>query len=128
MHRYSETPLTETEFKTLSSHEQERVKRMALARESGALEGGTMSTMWGSTSNVTAGRCRRIGQSSHSILPSGVCRGDQPRGLPRPPVSPLGRDFKASRRVPGSLVHSAPPFFPRLRNIRPLRLAQDHLT
>ena len=36
------------------------MKRLALARESGAIGSGMMSAMWGSTAAVPINRCKRI--------------------------------------------------------------------
>lgn len=70
-HSYTEHALTETEIGTLSPHERDKVKRLALARESGAIGGGTMSAMWGSTAAIPVNRCKRIGQCQ--ALPSQDC-------------------------------------------------------
>ncbi|KAH8110619.1 hypothetical protein DFH11DRAFT_755532 [Phellopilus nigrolimitatus] len=56
---YTESGLTEIEFSTLSAVDQERIKRMALVRESGGYT-SAFAGMWGTSCAIPADRCKRI--------------------------------------------------------------------
>ncbi|THH06677.1 hypothetical protein EW145_g3923 [Phellinidium pouzarii] len=74
---YTETALTEAEFATLGVRDKDRVKRMALMRESGGYDpGSAFAGTWGSSSAVPLGRCRRIDWLHGKVYFEGLERDD----------------------------------------------------